>query len=62
MSQEKNKSTLIAALKKLPDQPVRDKVWSNIEQQLVLQESLQELPMLIPPPAVWDGIEEELET
>ena len=31
MSQVKNKKTLIAALKKLPDQPVKDKIWSNIE-------------------------------
>ena len=62
MSQETNKSTLSQALKKLPDQPVKDKVWSNIEQQLVLQESLQELPMHIPSPTVWKGIEEGLET
>ena len=60
MNQEKNKNTLSAALKKIPEQPVRDKVWSNIEQELFLQESLQDLPLHIPSSTVWDEIEEEL--
>ena len=60
MNQEKNKNTLYTALKKLPDQPVREELWGEIEQRLLLQESLQELPNRIPTSTVWEGIEQQL--
>jgi len=61
MNQEKNKNTLYTALKKLPDQPVREELWGEIEQRLLLQESLQELPNRIPTSTVWEGIEQQLD-
>lgn len=61
MNQEKNKSILNEALKKLPNQPVRDKVWDNIKQELSLQESLQKLPTKIPPSRIWGEIDQQLD-
>jgi len=61
MKQEKNKNTLNVALNKLPDMPVRDEIWRTIEQQLLLQESLQALPKQVPSPTAWENIEQQLD-
>lgn len=60
MKQERNRQSLINAIKQLPNYRPSHQVWEVVEQELSLQEKLKELPSYQPPVFVWEDIETKL--
>ncbi|GJM32555.1 MAG: hypothetical protein DHS20C18_15560 [Saprospiraceae bacterium] len=57
---EKNKKTLTAALKKLPQYTPPETVWQHIDQEITYRQNLDQLPQYTPPASVWNAIEADL--